>query len=100
MLYGRVGKCAAAGLTIVQCGKKDIRAVLQGYKAFLMTDAYSAYTKYGKQAGVTHQHCLSHARRYFMYALENDAACAGYTLDHFFGPLYDIEQRCKLLQLD
>jgi transposase len=81
-------------------GKKDIRAVLQGYKGFLMTDAYSAYMKYGKQPGVTHQHCLSHARRYFMYALQNDAARAGYALDNFFGPLYAIEQECKVLQLD
>ena len=81
-------------------GKKDIRAVLQGYKGYLMTDAYGAYTKYGKQPGVTHQLCLSHARRYFMYALQNDAARAGYALDQFFGPLYDIEQECKFLQLD
>ncbi len=81
-------------------GKKDIRAVLQGYKGYLMTDAYGAYTKYGKQPGVTHQHCLSHARRYFLYALENDKARAGYALDQFFGPLYDIEHECKLLQLD
>jgi transposase len=81
-------------------GTKDIHAVLQGYKGFLMTDAYGAYAKYGKQPGVTHQHCLSHCRRYFMYALENDAARAGYALDHFFGPLYEIEQQCKLLELD
>lgn len=81
-------------------GKKDIRAVLQGYKGFLMTDAYGAYTKYGKQPGVTHQFCLSHARRYFMFALQHDAAQAGYALDHFFGPLYDIERECKLLDLD
>jgi hypothetical protein len=81
-------------------GKKDIGSVLQGYKGYLMTDAYGAYTKYGKQAGVTHQQCLSHSRRYFMYALENDADRASYALDHFFGPLYDIEQECKVLQLD
>jgi hypothetical protein len=81
-------------------GKKDIRSVLQGYKGYLMTDAYGAYTKYGKQPGVTHQHCLSHARRYFMYALDNDTARASYALDHFFAPLYAIEQECKLLQLD
>jgi transposase len=81
-------------------GKKDIRHILQGYKGYLMTDAYGAYTKYGRQPGVTHQQCLSHARRYFTYALENDTARAGYALDHFFGPLYDIEEECKLLQLD
>lgn len=81
-------------------GKKDISSVLQGYKGYLMTDAYGAYTKYGKQPGVTHQQCLSHSRRYFMYALENDAGRASYALDHFFGPLYDIEEECKVLQLD
>ena len=81
-------------------GKKDIRSVLQGYKGHLMTDAYGVYKKYGKQPGVMHQNCLSHARRLFMYALNNDAARAGYALDHFFGPLYGIEQECKLLQLD
>lgn len=81
-------------------GKQNIKSVLHGYKGFLMSDAYSAYTKYGKQPSVTHQHCLSHARRYFVYALKNDAARAGYALDNFFGPLYEIEQECKLLQLD
>ena len=81
-------------------GKKDIRSVLQGYKGYLMTDAYGVYTKYGRQPGVTHQHCLSHARRYFLYALENDRARAVYALDHFFGPLYAIEEQCKVLQLD
>lgn len=81
-------------------GKKDISAVLQGYKGYLMSDAYSAYTKYGKQPGVTHQQCLAHARRYFVAALGNDGQRAGYAIDHFFGPLYDIEQECKLLELN
>jgi transposase len=81
-------------------GRKDIHAVLHGYKGYLMTDAYAAYSKYGRQPGVIHQQCLSHARRYFIYALENDALRAGYALDHFFGPLYDIEEECRTLQLD
>jgi transposase len=81
-------------------GIKDIRSVLQGYKGYLMTDAYSAYAKFGKQSGVTHQHCMAHARRYFLFAMGNDAARAGYALDHFFGPLYQIEQECKLSELD
>jgi transposase len=81
-------------------GKKDITSVLRGYKGYLMSDAYGAYTKYGKQPGVIHQQCLSHSRRYFMYALENDKARASYALDQFFGPLYDIEQECKEKQLD
>jgi hypothetical protein len=80
--------------------RKDIRAVLQSYKGYLLTDAYGGYTKNGRQPGVTHQHCLSHARWYFTYALENNQARATYALDHFFGPLYDIEDECKVLQLD
>lgn len=81
-------------------GSKDIGPVLQGYKGYLMTDAYSAYKQYGNQEGVTHQHCLAHARRYFVYALDHDKARATYALDHFFGSLYAIEEECKLLQLD
>lgn len=81
-------------------GKKDISGVLQGYSGYLMSDAYGVYTEYGKQPSVTHQHCLAHARRYFVYALENDKAKASFALDRFFGPLYDIEQECKLLNLD
>ena len=80
--------------------KKDISGVLQGYSGYLMSDAYGVYTQYGKQSGVTHQHCLAHARRYFVYALDNDKAKASFALDRFFGPLYDIEQECKLLNLD
>lgn len=79
---------------------KDIAGVLRGYKGYLLTDGYGAYTNYGKQTGVTHQHCLSHARRYFVYALDNDAARASYALDHFLRPLYAIEKECKLLDLD
>jgi hypothetical protein len=81
-------------------GKKDIRSVLQGYRGSLLTDAYGAYTKYGRQPGVSHQHCLSHARRYFLYALQQDAARASYAIDNFFGPLYGIEDECKELKLD
>jgi transposase len=81
-------------------GSEAIRAVLQDYKGYLMTDAYSAYAQYGRQKGVTHQHCLAHARRYFVYALEHDKARASYALDHFFGSLYAIEEECRLLQLD
>lgn len=81
-------------------GRKDVHGLLQGYKGNLLTDAYSAYAAYGRQPGVDHQHCLSHARRYFMYALPNDAVRAGYVLDNFFGPLYGIEQECKDLELD
>lgn len=81
-------------------GKKDIGPVLRGYKGFLMTDGYGAYTKYGRQPGIIHQQCLAHTRRYFVQALESDAGRATFALENFFGPLYAIESSCKDLQLD
>jgi len=81
-------------------GKKDVDHLLKGYTGNLMTDAYGSYTKYGRQPGVVHQHCASHARRYFAYAMAHDSARATYVLDNFFGPLYGIEQECKAAQLD
>ena len=81
-------------------GKKDIRSLLQGYKGHLLTDAYGGYTSYGRQPGVSHSHCLLHARRYFIYALDNDAARARYAMENFFGPLYGIEEECKIQELD
>lgn len=81
-------------------GKKDIRSVLRGYKGHLLTDAYGGYTAYGRQPGVSHSHCLLHARRYFVYALDNDAVRARYAIENFFGPLYGIEEECKMLELD
>jgi hypothetical protein len=76
-------------------GKKDIADVLVGYKGYLMSDGYGAYTKYGRQPGVIHQQCLVHVRRYFVRAMDYDAKRAGYVLDTFFKPLYTIEAACK-----
>jgi transposase len=81
-------------------GKKDINHVLKDYKGHLLTDAYGVYTKYGKQKGVKHSKCLGHIRRYFDQSLENDDARATYALEQFFGPLYGIEEECKLLGLN
>ena len=81
-------------------GKKDIGHVLKGYKGHLHTDAHKAYIKYGQQRGVEHAKCAGHIRRYFDQALENDHARACYALEQFFGPLYGIEEECKLLALD
>lgn len=81
-------------------GKADIQAVLGGYSGYLMTDAYGAYTKYGRQQGVVHQYCLAHARRRFITALDHDQPRAAYALDRFLGPLYDIERQCRALKLD
>ena len=76
-------------------GKKDVQHILSGYKGYLQTDAYSAYTKYGRQPGVIHLLCLSHARRYFCESRSNDLRRSDYALANFFGPLYAIEAECR-----
>lgn len=76
-------------------GKKDVHHILSGYKGYLQTDAYGAYTKYGRQPGVIHLLCLSHARRYFSESRSNDLKRSDYALANFFGPLYAIEAECR-----
>lgn len=76
-------------------GKKNVHDILSGYKGYLQTDAYSAYKKFGQQPGVIHLLCMAHARRYFAEARSNDLKRSDYVLEHFFGPLYDIEQECR-----
>ena len=81
-------------------GKKDIKHVLKGYTGNLLTDGHGAYTQFGKQPNVKHGKCGGHIRRYFEQALENDHARASYVLENFFGPIYAIEEECKLLGLN
>ena len=82
--------------------KKDVDHILSGYKGYLQTDAYAAYTKYGRQQGVVHLLCMSHARRYFVEARASDLKRSNYVLEHFFAPLYAIEEECRqsLLSFD
>jgi len=80
-------------------GKKEVAHILKGYKGYLQTDGYSGYTNYGKQPGVIHLQCLAHVRRYFAEARSNDLKRSDYALEHFFAPLYIIEQNCRTLRL-
>ncbi len=76
-------------------GKKEVQHILKGYKGFLQTDGYSGYTQYGRQPGVVHLQCLAHARRYFSDSRSNDLKKSDYVLEHFFAPLYRIEQQSR-----
>jgi len=90
------------------------RDLLEGFKGYLQTDDYAAYEQPGKQAGVTHQGCMAHARRKFVDAqkaakpdksIKNKAkhkpkagkveVALGY-----FAKLYAIEKRIKRLSED
>ena len=75
--------------------KKEIAHILGCYKGYLQTDGYAGYTKYGMQPGVVHLGCMAHARRHFSDSRSHDLKRSDHALEHFFGPLYKIEQQCK-----
>ncbi len=70
------------------------KKILGGFKGYLQTDGYAGYEQYGKQAGVTHLCCRTHARREFFEARTNDATRAEPALV-FIGKLYQIEAHCR-----
>jgi transposase len=51
--------------------------LLDEYKGYLQSDAYSAYNAPAKRDGVTHVGCLDHARRRFVEAVKAQHAVAG-----------------------
>jgi transposase len=75
-------------------GRESPNDILKDYKGYLQTDGYAAYNDLGKKEAITLLHCMAHARRYFIEALDNDKARAGYAL-HMFQQLYVIERRIK-----
>jgi transposase len=46
------------------------RRVLDGFRGYLQTDAYSGYNDVARDSGVTRVLCLAHARRYFVDGLK------------------------------
>jgi transposase len=80
-------------------GHDDIKALLEGYKGYLITDSLGTYTKFGKQKGVKHGKCLGHPRRKFVEAKDSDIDRARYVLKNFINPLYAIERSCRQQQL-
>lgn len=51
--------------------------ILEDYKGYLQSDAYSAYDKPGRRDGVKHIGCLDHARRKFVEAVKAQHAVVG-----------------------
>ena len=75
-------------------GESGPNEVLKEYKGYLQTDGYAVYDSIGQKDGITLLHCMAHARRHFMEARDNDAACADYVLERI-QQIYDIERQCK-----
>lgn len=76
-------------------GKKEVAHILTGYTGYLQSDGYGVYAHYGKQPGVIHLQCMAHNRRYFCESRSQDLKRSDYALEHFFAPLYQIEQQSK-----
>ncbi len=55
--------------------------ILKDFKGFLQTDGYVTYESFEKREGITVLNCMTHARRKFMYGLQND----NYRCEHASG---------------
>ncbi|PWV48106.1 IS66 family transposase [Chitinophaga sp. S165] len=65
--------------------------MLKSFTGILQTDGDSAYDGIAEQQKITLIHCMAHARRYFVEALDNDKQRAEYALD-LIQQLYIIER--------
>lgn len=74
-------------------GRQHIESVLkQQFTGTLISDGYSAYTRYASQTqGVTHAQCWVHSRRYFVNAQERDPDATEVALESM-GQLYQVEK--------
>ena len=72
-------------------GPKELLGQFQGY---LQTDGYSAYEYFDSRPGIKHAACMTHARRYFEQALDNDPHRAQHVLEQI-QKLYAVERRGK-----
>jgi transposase len=75
-------------------GREGPNDILQNFQGYLQTDGYSGYEAFDKRPGITLLHCMAHARRKFVDAINNDKERAEHALA-MFQQLYDIERRIK-----
>jgi transposase len=75
-------------------GARGAENLLKGFRGYLQTDGYATYKKLGRQEGVTHLACWSHARREFFNARDNDKERAETALV-FVQRLYAVEREAK-----
>lgn len=73
--------------------------ILKDFQGHLQTDGYAAYDHFDKRPGIIMLGCMSHARRKFYDALQNDKDKSEYALV-MFGQLYALERRMEDEGLD
>ncbi len=76
-------------------GREGPTNILKGYTGYLQTDGYEVYKSIAKaNPDIIHVGCMSHFRRYFEQALDNDKVRAGYIIEQI-QLLYSIEQSLR-----
>ena len=80
-------------------GREGPVEILANFKGYLQSDGFTVYERFDRRKDVTLMHCMAHARRKFVDALNNDEARAAYALQEI-QKLYAIERSCKEAQLD
>ncbi len=75
-------------------GQEGPNDILKDYQGYLQTDGYVGYEDFEKRPGIVLMHCMAHARRKFVEALQNDKTRSEYALN-MFQQLYAIERRIK-----
>jgi len=74
--------------------KEVAEELLEGFTGILMTDAYAAYDKPSKEAGIVQAACMAHARRKFADVLKIEKANPKAQMAMgFFSALYDVERQ-------
>ncbi len=77
-----------------------VDAHLAEYRGILVGDAFSGYTQIEQRSGgrIVHASCNSHARREFVKAEASEPILSAQAVS-FYGQLYDVEERGKVLDV-
>jgi len=76
-------------------GREGPTNILKGYTGYLQTDGYEVYKSLAKaNPDIIHVGCMTHLRRYFEQALDNDKERTGYIIEQI-QLLYNIEQSLR-----
>lgn len=75
-------------------GREGPDDILKDFTGYLQVDGYSAYGDFAKRQGIVLLHCMAHARRKFIDALNNDPMRAEHALA-LFKKLYDTERHIR-----
>ncbi|MGY4385724.1 transposase [Pedobacter sp. UYP24] len=80
-------------------GREGPEECLKNFTGYLQTDGYQVYENFAKRSGITHMGCMSHSRRKFSEAMDNDGTRAEYVLGEL-QKVYAIERKFLEKRID